>query len=67
MPPGVKIHAPLIVQAVAAEGLHFHGLRHTGNHFTAASGVSLRDLMARVGHDSERAAIIYQHQTQGTD
>jgi integrase len=48
-------------------GLHFHDLRHTGNHFAAASGASLKDLMARMGHDSERAAIIYQHEAQGAD
>jgi hypothetical protein len=27
----------------------------------------LRDLMARMGHDSERAAMIYQHEAQGAD
>jgi hypothetical protein len=29
--------------------------------FAAASRAGLRDLMARLGHDSERAAVIYQH------
>jgi hypothetical protein len=43
-------------------GLHFHDLRHTGNQFAAQSGAALRDLMARMGHDSERAAMIYQHE-----
>ena len=27
----------------------------------------LRDLMARMGHDSERAAIIYRHWARGAD
>jgi integrase len=58
---------PHVVRAIAADGLHFHDLRHTGNHFAAASGASLKDLMARMGHDSERAAIIYQHEAQGAD
>jgi integrase len=58
---------PRAVRAIGAEGLHFHDLRHTGNHFAAASGASLRDLMARMGHDSERAAIIYQHEARGAD
>ncbi len=49
------------------EGLHFHDLRHTGNHFAAHSGAGLRDLMARMGHDSERAAMIYQHKARGAD
>jgi Phage integrase, N-terminal SAM-like domain len=36
-------------------------LRHSGNLLAAASGASLRDLMNRMGHDSMRAALIYQH------
>jgi integrase len=48
-------------------GLHFHDLRHTGNTLAAMSGVSTRDLMARMGHDSVRAAIIYQHATAEAD
>ncbi len=55
------------VAAIGAEGLHFHDLRHTGNTFAAASGAGLRDLMARMGHDSERAALIYQHEARGAD
>lgn len=53
--------------AVGAEGLHFHDLRHTGNTFAAAGGTGIKDLMARMGHDSERAALIYQHQARGAD
>ncbi len=41
--------------------------RHTGNTFAASSGARLRDLMARMGHDSERAAMIYQHEARGAD
>jgi hypothetical protein len=41
--------------------------RHTGNQFAANSGAGLRDLMARMGHDSERAAMIYQHEARGAD
>ena len=52
---------PYAVRSVGAEGLHVHDLRHTGNHFAAASGAGLKDLMARMGHDSERAALIYQN------
>src|SRR5215471_3739117 len=58
---------PHAVHEIGAAGLHFHDLRHTGNHFAAASGASLKDLMARMGHDSERAAIIYQHEARGAD
>src|SRR5436190_7379178 len=52
-----------MVAAIGAPGLHFHDLRHTGNSLAAASGASLRDLMDRMGHDSARAAMIYQHKT----
>jgi len=48
-------------------GLHVHDLGHTGNQFAANSGAGLRDLMARMGHDSERAAMIYQHEARGAD
>jgi integrase len=41
--------------------VHFHDLRHTGNTLAAGSGASLRELMARMGHASTRAAVIYQH------
>jgi integrase len=58
---------PHVVRAIGEEGLHFHDLRHAGNHFAAASGAGLRDLMARMGHDSERAALIYQHEARGAD
>jgi integrase len=53
-------------KAVAANGmpgLHFHDLRHSGDTLAAASGASLRDLMDCMGHDSVRAAMIYQHKT----
>ena len=33
----------------------------------ARRGVSTRDLMARMGHDSVRAAIVYQHATTEAD
>jgi integrase len=58
---------PHAVESMGLPGLHFHDLRHTGNHFAARSGAGLRDLMARMGHDGERAAMIYQHEAQGAD
>jgi integrase len=48
-------------------GLHFHDLRHSGNTLAAQSGASLADLKARMGHDSDRAALIYQHATRDAD
>src|SRR5215469_8294337 len=40
-------------------GVHFHDLRHSGNLLAAAAGATLRELMARMGHSSTRAALIY--------
>jgi integrase len=55
------------VTAVGVPHLHFHDLRHTGNHLAATTGASTRDLMARMGHTSPRAALIYQHATHVAD
>jgi hypothetical protein len=44
--------------------VHFHDLRHTGNTLTATAGANLRELMARMGHSSSRAALIYLHSTE---
>ena len=49
------------------ERLRFHDLRHTGNTLAAATGASTRELMARMGHASPRAALIYQHATSERD
>ena len=49
------------MKSIGAEGFHVHDLRHTGNQFAANSGAALKDLMARMGHDSERAALIRQN------
>jgi integrase len=55
------------VDGLGVPGLHFHDLRHTGNTLAAQSGVSLADLKARMGHDSARAAMSYQHATTEAD
>ena len=57
----------LRVTKIGKPGLHFHDLRHTGNTLAASSGASTRDLMARMGHDSMNAALIYQHATSEAD
>ena len=49
------------------EGFHIHDLRHTGNTLAAATGASTKELMARMGHASARAALIYQHATRDRD
>jgi integrase len=55
------------VAAVSLEGFRFHDLRHTGNTLAAATGASTKELMARMGHASTRAALIYQHATSERD
>lgn len=44
-----------------------HDLRHTGNTLAAATGASTKELMARMGQSSPRAALLYQHATQDRD
>jgi hypothetical protein len=41
------------------------GISATPSPLSAARGI--KDLMARMGHDSERAALIYQHRARGAD
>ena len=52
---------------VVPADLHFHDLRHSGNHLAASSGATTRELMGRLGHASMRAALIYQHRTMTRD
>jgi integrase len=47
--------------------VHFHDLRHTGNDLAAQAGASLKELMARMGHSSTRAALIYLHASTERD
>jgi integrase len=55
------------LDAVGLVGFHFHDLRHTGNTLAAQTGASTKELMARMGHASPRAALIYQHATKERD
>ncbi|MCP4380638.1 MAG: site-specific integrase [Hyphomicrobiales bacterium] len=54
-------------RSVGVDHLHFHDLRHTGNTLAATTGASTRELMARMGHTSPRAALIYQHASRERD
>jgi integrase len=55
------------VDQVGLADFRFHDLRHTGNTLSAATGASTKELMARMGHSSARAALIYQHATKQRD
>jgi integrase len=56
-----------IVTKLGIAGLHFHDLRHAGNIWASEAGMSTKDLMARMGHDDMRAALIYQRATSDAD
>lgn len=57
----------LVDAKITEAGFHFHDLRHTGNTLAAATGASTKELMARMGHSSMRAALIYQHASRDRD
>jgi integrase len=48
-------------QAAGRPDLRFHDLRHTGATLAAATGATLAELMARLGHSTAGAALRYQH------
>lgn len=47
--------------------LRWHDLRHTGATLAAATGASLAELMARLGHSTPGASLRYQHAVAGRD
>jgi integrase len=47
--------------------VHVHDLRHRGGTLAAATGATTKELMARMGHSSPRAALIYQHAAADRD
>jgi integrase len=54
--------------ADAPECLRIHDLRHHAATLTARMpGITTKELMARIGHASPRAALIYQHATEQRD
>lgn len=48
-------------EAAGRPDLRFHDLRHTGATLAAATGATLAELMARLGHSTAGAALRYQH------
>jgi integrase len=53
--------------AAGRKDLRWHDLRHSGAVLAAATGASIAELMARLGHSSPAAAMRYQHAAQGRD
>ena len=58
---------PELMRTLGLPGVHFHDLRHAGNIWASKAGMSTKDLMARMGHDDMRAALIYQRATSDAD
>ena len=54
-------------EAAGRPDLRFHDLRHTGAVLAAATGATLAELMARLGHSTPQAAMRYQHAARGRD
>jgi integrase len=55
------------VEASSMDGFHFHELRHTAGTLAARTGATTKELMARLGHASPQAAMIYQHAASDRD
>jgi integrase len=47
--------------------LRFHDLRHSAATMAAQAGATLAELMARMGHSTAKAALVYQHVAEGRD
>jgi integrase len=61
-----RVFYPARVKAGRSD-LRFHDLRHTGAVLAAATGATLAELMARLGHSTPGAALRYQHAAQNRD
>jgi len=54
-------------EQVGVMGLRFHDLRHTAGTLAARTGATTKELMARLGHASHQAAMVYQHAAADRD
>lgn len=54
-------------ESIGRPDLRWHDLRHTGAVLAAATGATLAELMARLGHSTPGAALTYQHAAAGRD
>lgn len=64
---GQRMKWPELVSGMGMEGVHFHDLSHAGNISASRAGMSTKDLMARMGLDDMRAALICQGATSDAD
>ncbi|MQA85623.1 MAG: tyrosine-type recombinase/integrase [Streptosporangiales bacterium] len=61
-----KVYGPARKKAGRPD-LRFHDLRHTGAVLAASTGATLAELMARLGHSTPGAALLYQHASKDRD
>jgi integrase len=52
---------------VGLPNLHLHDLRHLAGTLAASTGAGTKELMYRLGHASQQAALRYQHATSDRD
>lgn len=54
-------------EAAGRPDARWHDLRHTGAVLAAQTGATLAELMARLGHSTAAAALMYQHAAKDRD
>jgi integrase len=54
-------------RTVGLSGLCFHDLRHAAGTLAARTGATTKELMARLGHASPQASMVYQHAAHDRD
>ena len=54
-------------RAVGLDHVRLHDLRHVAGTLAAATGASTKEIMRRLGHASQDAALRYQHATDDRD
>lgn len=48
-------------EAAGRDDMRWHDLRHTGATLASLAGATLKETMARIGHSTPNAALLYQH------
>lgn len=54
-------------RSLGMPGLHLHDLRHVAGTLAAATGAGTKEIMRRLGHATQEAALRYQHATDERD
>ena len=66
--PGVLHHAwDRARRQVGLSDIHLHDLRHVAGTLAASTGAGTREIMRRLGHATQEAALRYQHATDERD